>query len=166
MTERSALAAEAAAPAPDTSQDPRHRAGLPASKPRGREGEASQDGDPGAAASLLTHFLGLRPGWDGHPLTEPAKQGAVDDARRFLKNRPTDALAPVPGLHTTGDICLQWETDSSHASVHFEGDGKCHGYGYVEGQRGQRRESFWEDLEVDEAWPRDLEEIARGTNEK
>lgn len=168
------LSADAATSASETPSAARGRAGLPVVDSGERAGDASQApggpsrqaGMPQSVATMLVEFLGLRTGWDGHPLTEPAKQSAADDVVRFLENRPAGVPAPVPGLHTTGDIGLSWRSENSLVNVQFEGDGKCYGYGYVREQHGQKRESFWDDLEVEGDWPPDLGEIAKLAKER
>lgn len=121
---------------------------------------------PPSVTSELTHYLDLEPGWDGHPLTKPAKPTACEDAMGFLGVRPKGAVAPVPGLHTSGGIAFVWESPAAFASITIEGDGKWSGYGYVKDEEGRRRESFWDGLPIGGGWPQDLVRIVRKAEEK
>ncbi len=103
----------------------------------------------------LALYETLEPGWDSYS-AEPANQGSLVDARRFLEMRPREIQLPHPQLGSNGIVSFYWVARHVFVSLSLDGGGLLSYYAQEVDRDDNIQEFFGEDRPFTNGWPRDL----------
>ena len=110
----------------------------------------------------LRSYLSLKENWDGEGAKIPTQE-SVNDALKFLDNRPDNIPLPYPEEGFDGDAGLYWCNRKAQvfAEVTFDGDNKFSFFA-VHGTPKNIIEKYGEDgVDVHKRWPSNLLKILK-----
>lgn len=82
-------------------------------------------------------FLDLPEGWDGYSAKKISRD-VVDDVVQFVDLIPSEIALPKIGASAGNEILCKWKNKENLVLISFFGDGKCHGYAKIRGQKDRK----------------------------
>lgn len=82
-------------------------------------------------------FLDLPEGWDGYN-ARMITRNVIDDVIQFIDLIPSSLKLPRVGASAGNEILCKWKDRSNIVYISFFGDGKCHGYAKIDGEKDRK----------------------------